>query len=414
MWSKKAAAVAGGAIFLTLAGLIRLNYLFISAGMVMLTFVVLSSFLDVWMPNVKIRRETSSDNIFEDGDMNVRFIVKNKGLGIGFVEIYDQLPPQARITKGSNYTLLYMRPWQEVSFEYSLKLPLRGHYHLGPVKLRVKDAFDLFYNEKSEESLHSFSVFPQIEVLEEQIIKSRAPKLLSGAMPLNVIGAGTEFYSLREFVPGDSLRSVNWKALAKKGKMMVNETVREDVMDVILLVDAREVSAVGGGRDTPLEMSCRAAATYAKQLLDERNNVALMVYGDTVERVDLDRGEHHLFKILTSLSSAKPQGNLKLEIVLKDTLPYIPSGSPIILFSSLDDDHTISEAFTNTISRGYTITTVSPSSLDFEERMKRIPAQPLLIARIERDNLISEIRSFGMQIGDWKSDEAVNTALQGG
>jgi uncharacterized protein (DUF58 family) len=414
MWSKKAAAVAGGALFLTLAGLIRLNYLFISAGMVMLTFVVLSSFLDVWMPNVKIRRETSSDNIFEDGDMNVRFIVKNKGLGIGFVEIYDQLPPQARITKGSNYTLLYMKPWQEISFEYSLKLPLRGHYHLGPVKLRVKDAFDLFYNEKYEESLHSFSVFPQIEVLEEQVIKSRAPKLLSGAMPLNVIGAGTEFYSLREFVPGDSLRSVNWKALAKKGKMMVNETVREDVMDVILLVDAREVSAVGGGKDTPLEMSCRAAATYAKQLLDERNNVALMIYGDTIERVDLDRGEHHLFKILTALSSAKPQGNLKLEIVLKDLLPYIPSGSPLILFSSLDDDHTIPEAFTNTISRGYTITTVSPSSLDFEERMKRIPAQPLLIARIERDNLISEIRSFGMQVGDWKSDEAVNTALQRG
>ena len=114
-------------------------------------------------------------------------------------------------------------------------------------------------------------------------------------MPLNVIGTGTEFYSLREFVPGDSLRSVNWKALAKKGKMMVNETVREDVMDVILLLDAREVSAVGGGKDTPLEMSCRAAATYAKQLLDERNNVALMIYGESVEKIDLDRGEHHLF-----------------------------------------------------------------------------------------------------------------------
>ena len=69
-------------------------------------------------------------------------------------------------------------------------------------------------------------------------------------------------------------------------------------------------------------MSCRAAATYAKQLLDERNNVALMVYGDSIE-VDLDRGEHHLFKILTALSSAKPEGNLKLEIVLKDLLPYI-------------------------------------------------------------------------------------------
>ena len=412
MWSKKAAAVAGGAIFLTLAGLIRLNYLFISAGLVMLTFVVISSFLDVWMPNVKIRRETTSDNIFEDGTMSVKFIIKNTGLGLGFVEIYDSLPPQARIIKGSNYTLLYMKPWQEVSFEYSLKLPLRGHYHLGPVKMRVKDAFDLFYNERIEESIHSFSVFPQIEVLEEQVITSRAPKLLSGAMPLNVIGTGKEFYSLRVFVPGDSLRSVNWKALAKKGKMMVNETVREDVMDVILLVDAREVSAVGGGRDTPLEMSCRAAATYAKQLLDERNNVALMVYGDTIDRIDLDRGEHHLFKILTGLSSAKPQGNLKLEIVMKDLLPHLPSGSPIILFSSLDDDHTISEAFTSTISRGFTITTISPSSLDFEERMKRIPMEPLLIAKIERDNMISELRSFGLQVGDWKYGDNVNTALQ--
>tara|TARA_B100000965_G_C19584814_1_gene755240 strand:- start:393 stop:1637 length:1245 start_codon:yes stop_codon:yes gene_type:complete len=412
MWSKKAAAVAGGAIFLTLAGLIRLNYLFISAGLVMVTFVVISSFLDVWMPNVRIRRETTSDNIFEDGTMSVKFIIKNTGLGIGFVEIYDSLPPQARIIKGSNYTLLYMRPWQEISFEYTLKLPLRGHYHLGPVKMRVKDAFDLFYNERLEESIHSFSVFPQVEVLEEQVITSRAPKLLSGAMPLNVIGTGTEFYSLREFVPGDSLRSVNWKALAKKGKMMVNETVREDVMDVILLLDAREVSAVGGGRDTPLEMSCRAAATYAKQLLDERNNVALMVYGESIERVDLDRGEHHLFKILTALSSAKPQGNLKLEIVMKDLLPHLPSGSPIILFSSLDDDHTIAEAFTSTISRGFTITTISPSSLDFEERMKRIPMEPLLIAKIERDNMISELRSFGLQVGDWKYGDNVNTALQ--
>ena len=412
MWSKKAAAVAGGAIFLTLAGLIRLNYLFISAGLVMLTFVVISSFLDVWMPNVKIRRETTSDNIFEDGTMSVKFIIKNTGLGIGFVEIYDSLPPQARIIKGSNYTLLYMKPWQEVSFEYSLKLPLRGHYHLGPVKMRVKDAFDLFYNERLEESIHSFSVFPQVEVLEDQVITSRSPKLLSGAMPLNVIGTGTEFYSLREFVPGDSLRSVNWKALAKKGKMMVNETVREDVMDVILLVDAREVSAVGGGKDTPLEMSCRAAATYAKQLLDERNNVALMVYGDSIDRVDLDRGEHHLFKILTALSSAKPQGNLKLELVMRDLLPHIPSGSPIILFSSLDDDHTIAEAFTSTISRGFTITTISPSSLDFEERMKRIPVEPLLIAKIERDNMISELRSFGLQVGDWKYGDNVNTALQ--
>ena len=46
--------------------------------------------------------------------------------------------------------------------------------------------------------------------------------------------------------------------------------------------------------------------------------------------------------------------------------------------------------------------------------MKRIPDEPLLIARMERENMVSEIRSFGMDVGDWKSDESVNTVLQGG
>ena len=60
------------------------------------------------------------------------------------------------------------------------------------------------------------------------------------------------------------------------------------------------------------------------------------------------------------------------------------------------------------------LTTISPSSLDFEEKMNRIPAEPLLVARMERENMVSEIRSFGMEIGDWKSDESVNVVLQGG
>ena len=50
--------------------------------------------------------------------------------------------------------------------------------------------------------------------------------------------------------------------------------------------------------------------------------------------------------------------------------------------------------------------------INFEERMKRIPVEPLLIAKIERDNMISELRSFGLQVGDWKYGDNVNTALQ--
>ena len=426
MWSRKATALAGCGAFLALSGLVLLNYLFISVGIVMLSFLFLASFLNLWMPRVTIERTTSSDNIFEDGELEVSFTLCNRGLLGGFVEIYDEVPPQARLARGSNYTLLYLKGRQEVSFAYTVRMPLRGHYHLGPVRLRVKDAFDLFYSERHEKALEPFSVFPRIESLESEILSGKNPKLYQGAMPIYSVGEGTQFYSLREFLPGDSLRKVNWKAVARTGQMMVNETEREDIIDIFLLLDARGVSGLGSPTDNPLEMCCRAAAPFADQLLRARNNVGLTVYGSRTATVHLGRGETHLHRLLTALADAKAEGELPLKLVIQDLLPYIPSGSPIILFSALDNDDTLPDAFTLALTRGYALTVVSPSSLELEAGLGRFAPRPgtspevrakLALAqetaRIERDNTVTELRSWGVHLGDWKPGDPVNLALAG-
>ena len=426
MWSRKATAFAGCGGFLALSGLVLLNYLFISVGIVMLSFLFLASFLNLWMPRVTIERTTSSRNIFEDGELEISFRLRNHGLLGGFVEIYDELPSQARLVRGSNYTLLYLKRQQEVSFTYTVQVPLRGHYHLGPVRLRVKDAFDLFYSERHEKALEPFSVFPRIEPLESEILSGKNPKLYQGAMPIYSVGEGTQFYSLREFLPGDSLRKVNWKAVARTGQMMVNETEREDIIDIFLLLDARGVSGLGSPTDNPLEMCCRAAATFANQLLRARNNVGLTVYGSRTATVHLGRGETHLHRLLTALADAKAEGELPLKLVIQDLLPYIPSGSPIILFSALDNDDTLPDAFTLALTRGYALTVVSPSSLELEAGLGRFAPRPgtspevrakLALAqetaRIERDNTITELRSWGVHLGDWKPGDPVNLALAG-
>ena len=426
MWSRKATALAGCGGFLALSGLVLLNYLFISVGIVMLSFLFLASFLNLWMPRVTVERTTSSRNIFEDGELEISFRLRNHGLLGGFVEIYDELPSQARLVRGSNYTLLYLKRQQEVSFTYTVQVPLRGHYHLGPVRLRVKDAFDLFYSERHEKALEPFSVFPRIEPLESEILSGKNPKLYQGAMPIYSVGEGSQFYSLREFLPGDSLRKVNWKATARTGELMVNETEREDIIDIFLLLDARGVSGLGSPTDNPLEMCCRAAATFADQLLRARNNVGLTVYGSRTATVHLGRGETHLHRLLTALADAKAEGELPLKLVIQDLLPYIPSGSPIILFSALDNDDTLPDAFTLALTRGYALTVVSPSSLELEAGLGRFAPRPgtspevrakLALAqetaRIERDNTISELRSWGVHLGDWKPGDPVNLALAG-
>jgi uncharacterized protein (DUF58 family) len=232
-------------------------------------------------------------------------------------------------------------------------------------------------------------------------------------MPIYSIGEGSQFYSLREFLPGDSMRKVNWKALARTGRMMVNETERENIIDIYMLLDARGVSGVGTPTNNPLEMCCRAAASFADQLLRSRNNIALTVYGSRTATVHLGRGETQLFRILTALADAKAEGELPLKLVIQDLLPYIPSGSPIILFSALDNDPSLAEAFTLALTRGYALTVVSPSSIDLEAATGRIPAGPETVARMERENMVNELRGWGVHIGDWKPGEPVNMALAG-
>ncbi|MEC8948536.1 MAG: hypothetical protein VX837_00875, partial [Candidatus Thermoplasmatota archaeon] len=105
---------------------------------------------------------------------------------------------------------------------------------------------------------------------------------------------------------------------------------------------------------------------------------------------------------------------------------YIPSGSPIILFSALDNDDTIPDAFTMALTRGYALTVVSPSSLDLDAELGRFAPRPETSAEVhaklalaqktasmERNNTIAELRSWGVYLGDWKPGDAVNLALAG-
>ena len=49
--------------------------------------------------------------------------------------------------------------------------------------------------------------------------------MYTGATTLRTPGQGSEFYSLREYVPGDLFKNINWKAFARTGELMINENV---------------------------------------------------------------------------------------------------------------------------------------------------------------------------------------------
>ena len=368
----------------------------------------------IQLQNIAALRKISAARVFEDGEIDVTLRLQNRSNLSKVLELRDRVPEVMRIKKGANYVLMEIGPQRETEISYTIETPLRGFYTVGPVCIRVQDEFGLFHNEREVQLYDDFLVFPKMEDIKDAMIKSRVPKIFTGAVNIRNPGEGSNFYNLREYLPGDPMKKINWNATARQdGKMMVNEFERDAVSDVILIVDSRAVCETGPVSRNSLVFSTRAAASLSQYFLSRRDSVGLVVYGDEIVSVDRDTGKKQLYILLTKLAGAMAKGNTPLRIVTNRIMPHIHRGSPIILLSPLEDDPTIVDAVRDLRARSFEVTVLSPSSLEFEFDARRLDRTGYEVLKTERDILMTELRGLGAFVMDWEPDMLLYTALAG-
>jgi uncharacterized protein (DUF58 family) len=156
---------------------------------------------------------------------------------------------------------------QRLTLDGALTMPMRGAYRTAGVAVQSVYPAGLIAREVVLPAggelvvlpaplRHPFPVFPGFN--------QRATWAETGS---NVRGEGSAFYGLREYVAGDPIRKIHWKATARQGRPMVTEQEEDRVNRYYVLVDLRESKKVGEGRASNLEVSIRIAATLTLQLL---------------------------------------------------------------------------------------------------------------------------------------------------
>jgi uncharacterized protein (DUF58 family) len=377
-------------------------------------------------------RNISQEKIFEGGEVKVVMELTNRGRKTGFLEIRDTLPRQCKLKSGSNYNFLSLKCGEKIVLKYKIECPLTGLYFIGPITLRVQDAFGFFYREMTLPIENPLTVFPKVDEIKHVKIHTKSKKMYPGSVPIRAPGAGSEFFLIRDYVPGDPFKSINWKARARTGKLLTNETQREIVSDITIIIDSRECSGVGLEYKTPLIYSLRAAATLSSFFLKRRDSVGLAIYGESIYALDPDTGEKQLYSILTALAGAKPSGNIPLRGVVDEVLPHISQNTPIILFSCLDQDETLSENVGKICSLGFELIIIAPSTMDFEllardeieKSIKKLKGEkedgkierdtlPYDLWQLERSTQISKLRGLGAKVVDWKPTMSLTVALVG-
>ena len=282
--------LAGG-VSLILVGMMISNFQMMIIGLTFIAFISLNGWI-VGQSELEITRFVPHSNVYKGDLIEVSLTITNKSYRrTQLLEIFDNVPHEMKIRRGINQIRINLGPGQSTKLDYMLRCPLRGHFSIGPISVRHRNAFGLFVNESKIEDLCDITVFPQVRDVEDAMLRADVPKMYTGATTLRTPGPGMEFYSLREYLSTDPIRSINWKAFARTGEMMVNQKTRDAVTDVFVILDTREVSRIGTVLKNPLEMGASAAASLASHFLKRKDSVAMVTYGSRMDFLPPDTGD---------------------------------------------------------------------------------------------------------------------------
>ena len=166
------------------------------------------------------------------------------------------LPPPPGIFQGMAY-FPFLPPGADASADLELRFDRRGRYREDSFGLATRFPFAFFTKTRHVALKREVLVYPRIEASKEVV---EVLPLIRGEWESYVRGRGSELYRIREYVPEDSARHVDWKATAKSGSLKVREFAREDERKLCIAFDNPEA---GQNSDQAYENAVEVAASLA-------------------------------------------------------------------------------------------------------------------------------------------------------
>ncbi len=122
-------------------------------------------------------------------------------------------------------------------------------------------------------------------------------------------GRGMEFDEVREYVPGDDIRSIDWNVTARTGSPHIKKFVEEREMTVMLVVDVSASNLFGSGTQMKRDLAAEVAAVLAFSAIRNNDRIGLILFAEEVEKyIPPKKGTRHVLRLVREMLSHKPQG----------------------------------------------------------------------------------------------------------
>ncbi len=122
-------------------------------------------------------------------------------------------------------------------------------------------------------------------------------------------GTGMEFREVREYVPGDDVRTIDWNVTARTGQPFVKLFEEERELTVMLVVDMSRSGWFGSGERTKVEVAAELCGVLAFSAIANKDKVGLLLFSDRVEKfIPPAKGKSHVLRCIRELLTYEPEG----------------------------------------------------------------------------------------------------------
>jgi len=131
---------------------------------------------------------------------------------------------------------------------------------------------------------------------------------MGGAYLSGFKGRGMDFEELREYIPGDDVRDIDWNVTHRLGRVFVKRFREERELTAVLAVDVSASSSFGSANRTKREFAAEIAATLAMSAAKNGDKVALLLFTDEVELfVPPRKGRRHILRLVREMLMFQPK-----------------------------------------------------------------------------------------------------------
>ena len=405
--SPKVGAYAGLAALGLLAALaLRLPELVLLAA----PFAVVAtlSAFQVRTPRIEVEVELDRERALEGEllDVSIRFA---PGDAVERLDVLLELPAGLEVEDGTNPSTVRLVEGTERLLRLRLRCTRWGAFRVGRVHLRAHDHFGMFRHEAAIDARQPLKVYPTEEAL-RTLLRPSETQVFSGNHVARQKAEGIEFADIRQFVAGDRVRHVNWRATARRGELWVNEHHAERNADVVIFLDVF-AEARRGGRST-LDPALRAAATLAARYLRQRDRVGFVSFGGTLNWLLPSTGTRQLYRIVDAMLDTQiflTYAWRDLVVIPRRTLP---SQALILALTPLLDDRAVT-ALLDLRARGFDLVVIEISPLELVAR-RRGAADELAwrLWRLRRDAVRGRFERAGVPVAVWNDESSLAVAVE--